>query len=121
MKILRLHHAQITIPPGEEATARAFYCDTLGLTEIAKPDALRHRGGFWVELADQQIHIGTEDFDHLQTKAHLAYEVDDIQAWRQRLEAAGCTMEADSIPLPGYERIQCRDPFGNRIEFLMRL
>ena len=43
MKILgmptvrRLHHAQITVPKGAEAAARAFYCGVLGLREIAKP------------------------------------------------------------------------------------
>lgn len=38
--ILGIHHVQITIPTGEEARARAFYCDLLGLEEMEKPASL---------------------------------------------------------------------------------
>ena len=72
--ILKVQHAQITIPKGEEAKAREFYCDFLGLQEIPKPESLQGRGGFWMELDGFQIHVGTEDdFDRAKTKAHLAY------------------------------------------------
>jgi catechol 2,3-dioxygenase-like lactoylglutathione lyase family enzyme len=119
--IRRINHVQITIPKGVEAAARAFYCDVLGLREIAKPESLAGRGGFWVAIGDQQIHVGTEDgFDRLTTKAHIAYEVDDISGWRERVERGGAHI-ADSIPIPGFERFEARDPFGNRIEFIQPL
>src|SRR5690349_10451899 len=91
MKIERLHHAQITIPIGKEAEARAFYCDLLSLVEIEKPASLKANGGFWLQLAENiQVHVGVEaDFDRTQTKAHLAYEVDDVAAWRLLLREAG--------------------------------
>jgi catechol 2,3-dioxygenase-like lactoylglutathione lyase family enzyme len=77
--IIRLHHAQITIPKGAEDEARAFYCDILGLPEIIKPESLKARGGFWLKIGEQQTHVGTENgVDRYQTKAHLAYEVDNI-------------------------------------------
>ncbi len=118
MTIQRLHHAQITIPRGEEAAARRFYCDLLGLQEIEKPDGLKGRGGFWVQVGDQQVHIGTEDgVDRSLTKAHLAYQVDDIRAWTAKITAAGIAI-GDSVPIPGHERFEIRDPFGNRIEFI---
>lgn len=118
MNLLRLHHAQITIPPGQEAAARDFYCGLLGLREIEKPDSLKGRGGFWVKLADIEIHVGVEaDFDRMQTKAHLAYLVDDAAAWRAKLIEAGLRPE-ESIPIPGYDRFEFRDPFGNRVEFI---
>lgn len=53
LRIARLNHAQITIPRGAEEQAREFYCGVLGLPEIAKPDSLAGRGGFWVQLGDQ--------------------------------------------------------------------
>lgn len=119
--IQRLHHAQITIPKGREAEARAFYCGVLGLKEIEKPDSLKGRGGFWVELGAVQIHIGTEDgFDRLTTRGHLAYQVDDLARWRARLRAEGLSPE-ESVPIPGYERFEFRDPFGNRVEFIQPL
>jgi catechol 2,3-dioxygenase-like lactoylglutathione lyase family enzyme len=117
-RIIGIDHVQITIPVGQEETARAFYCGVLGLTEIRKPEALAGRGGFWLALGDLQIHIGTEDgVDRLRTKAHIAYRVTDISFWRDRLEAAGCTI-LESVPIPGVERFETRDPFGNRIEFI---
>ena len=117
----RLHHVQITIEPGQEDAARAFYCGLLGLIEIEKPASLQGRGGFWVSLGDQQIHIGTEaGVERTQTKAHLAYEVEDVEGWLARLQQAG--IEAlDSIPIPGYVRFEFRDPFGNRVEFIQPL
>jgi len=119
--ILGIHHAQITIPKGAEDKARAFYCGVLGLKEIPKPDALAGRGGFWLEVGDRQIHIGTEDgVDPSTSKAHIAYLVDHIEHWRTTLKDSGVEI-LDGIPIPGYERFEFRDPFGNRVEFLQRL
>ena len=116
--LIRLHHAQITIPKGTEPQARAFYCGLLGLQEIEKPDSLKGRGGFWLALGDMQIHVGTEDgFDRMTTKAHLAYQVDDVPTWRAKLAEAGFQISV-SVPIPGYDRFECRDPFGNRVEFI---
>ena len=118
--IIRLHHAQITIPTGTEEAARRFYCGILGLMEIAKPAALAGRGGFWVQLEEVQIHIGTEEgVEHAATKAHLAYEVTNLAASRLRLTEAGYII-FDGIPIPGYNRFEARDPFGNRIELIQR-
>ncbi len=90
MSIIGFHHAQVTIPKGAEAQARAFYCDLLGLSEIEKPDSLKGRGGFWVQVGSQQLHVGTEDgIDRNATKAHLAYQVSDLDGWRTKLIAAG--------------------------------
>lgn len=116
--ISNIHHVQITIAPGDEATAREFYCGLLGLPEVEKPDSLKGRGGFWVLAGDRQIHIGVEEgVDRRRTKAHVAYQVDNLEAWRGRLAAAG-VVALESVPIPGYDRFECRDPFGNRMEFI---
>ena len=116
--ILGIHHAQITIPKGAEGEARAFYCDLLRLNEIPKPDALAGRGGFWLEVGDRQVHVGTEDLlDQATTKAHVAYLVEDIERWRRALRENNVEV-IDGIPIPGYQRFEFRDPFGNRVEFL---
>lgn len=118
MSVHGLHHAQITVPRGREDNARAFYVDLLGLTEIPKPDALQGRGGFWLRVGSQQVHVGVEDgVDRTQTKAHLAYAVDDLAALRARLTAAGFAIDVD-VPLPGMTRCELRDPFGNRVELI---
>jgi catechol 2,3-dioxygenase-like lactoylglutathione lyase family enzyme len=119
--IERLHHVQITVPSNLETEARAFYCGVLGLREIEKPDALKSRGGFWLELAGQELHVSLEDgVERSGTKAHLAYQVSDLEIWRTRLEAAGCTV-LESVPIPGYDRFETRDPFGNRLEMIRAL
>ncbi len=121
MKVQRLHHAQITIPPHEEEAAREFYCGLLGLTEVEKPDSLKAKGGFWVACGDLQIHVSIEaGFDRLQTKTHLAYQVDEVAAWRAKLRAAGYDVKGNT-PIPGFDRVEFRDPFGNRIELIQAL
>lgn len=118
MQITRLHHAQITVPPSAETDARTFYCGVLGLPEMPKPASLQHRGGFWVTIGDQEIHIGVESgIVRSKTKVHLAYQVDDLAAWRSKLTHAGLTI-LESIPFDGFDRFECRDPFGNRMEFI---
>jgi catechol 2,3-dioxygenase-like lactoylglutathione lyase family enzyme len=116
--ILKVHHAQITIPRDAENQAREFYCKLLGLKEIPKPEPLKNRGGFWMKSGDFQIHIGTEDdFDRSQTKAHLAYEVENLDRWRERLEDQGVKI-VEGVQIPRFRRFEFRDPFGNRVEFL---
>jgi catechol 2,3-dioxygenase-like lactoylglutathione lyase family enzyme len=119
--ILKLHHSQITVPNGSEDEARRFYSGLLGLRELPKPEALQGRGGFWLELDDFQIHVGVEDnVDRAHSKAHLAYLVTDLEAWREKLSAAHVEI-IEGIPIPGYVRFEFRDPFGNRVEFLQSI
>jgi catechol 2,3-dioxygenase-like lactoylglutathione lyase family enzyme len=93
----------------------------LGLAEIEKPDALKGRGGLWLQVGDRQVHVGTEDgVDHKASKAHLAYQVDNVEEWQTRLQDYGITL-LDSVPIPGYARFEFRDPFGNRVEFIQEL
>lgn len=118
MTIIGVHHVQITIPKDKEQQAKDFYCEVLGLTEIAKPASLQGRGGFWLSLGNIDVHVGTEDgFDRLSTKAHLAYQVDSMSDWKNKLSNLGVEI-ADSIPIEGYERFEFRDPFGNRVEII---
>ena len=117
--ILGIHHVQITIPKGAEDEAREFYCGLLRLPELPKPSELDGRGGFWLDLGDRQVHVGTEDnAERESTKAHIAYLVEDLDSWRRTLDTHNVDV-VDGIQIPGYRRFEFRDPFGNRIEFLM--
>ena len=119
MNIQNLHHVQITIPVGQEEAGREFYCGLLGLAEVDKPSSLQSRGGFWLQVGDLQVHVGVEEGVHrTQTKAHVAYLVDDLVAWRERLKSMGVEVLDNQPPIPGYRRFEFRDPFGNRVELL---
>lgn len=116
--IIGIHHTQITIPKGSETEAKHFYCRILQLSEIEKPESLKGRGGFWLQVGNKEIHIGTEDgVDRSKTKAHVAYEVNDIAYWEKLLNENSVTI-LDSVPIPGYKRFEFRDPFGNRVEMI---
>jgi catechol 2,3-dioxygenase-like lactoylglutathione lyase family enzyme len=118
--ITGIDHVQITIPPGAEEAARAFYCRLLGLPEIDKPASLQERGGFWLQVGDRQVHVGVEEnVDRHSTKAHIAYTVTDLEMWRTVLASEGIEI-LDGVPIPGYVRFEFRDPFGNRVEFIQR-
>ena len=118
MSILAVQHVQITIPTGAETEARRFYCDFLGLKEAPKPESLAGRGGFWLDVGAFQIHVGTEDgFDRTRTKAHIAYEVENLSDWREKLKTNGVEI-IEGVPIPNFSRFEFRDPFGNRVEFL---
>jgi catechol 2,3-dioxygenase-like lactoylglutathione lyase family enzyme len=116
--ITGIDHVQITVPADGVDQARAFYCGLLGLREVEKPDSLKGRGGFWIQVGDRQVHVGIEEgVDRRTSRAHVAYAVVGIDGWRSRLAAAG--VEAiEGIPIPGCKRFEFRDPFGNRVEFL---
>jgi catechol 2,3-dioxygenase-like lactoylglutathione lyase family enzyme len=119
-KVSGIHHVLVTIPRGTEEEARRFYSGILGLPEIEKPASLSGRGGLWLQIGDHQLHIGVEDgVDRLSTKAHVAYDVVDLSGWKANLAALGIEV-AEGIPIPGYHRLEFRDPFGNRVEFLQR-
>jgi len=116
--ILGVDHVQITIPKGMEAAGIAFYCGVLGLPRIEKPESLRGRGGFWLQVGDRAVHVGTEDgVERRASKAHVAYRVSGLAAWREALTRQGVVIE-EQVPIPGCMRFEFRDPFGNRVELV---
>ena len=117
MTLETIDHAQVAMPAGEEARARAFYSDLLGLPEQAKPPELAKRGGCWFESDRVKLHCGVETPFSPARKAHVAFRVDDVRGLADRARAAGYEVVDDDL-LEGHERIYIYDPFGNRLEFL---
>src|SRR3954465_6011310 len=102
--ILRIDHAQITVAASDLEAARLFYRDVLGMKEIAKPASLQTRGGLWLSAGAQQLQTGIEEnVNRLATKAHIAYEVQNLQEWQTHLKQAGVKI-LESVPIPGYAR-----------------
>jgi len=118
MKIISIDHVQIAMPEGQEDTARAFYINLLGFTEIPKPPALIKRGGAWLQSGNVQLHLGVEKDFRPARKAHPAFIVDDIETTLEKVQQAGYEWDESQPPLDGYKRAHIYDPFGNRIELM---
>lgn len=115
MRVIALDHVQLAAPAGCEEAARAFFGDLLGLEELAKPEALRGRGGAWFALADgRQLHVGVEAAFAPAAKAHPALLVEGFDELRAHFGEAA--VDDDSIP--GVRRFYAPDPWGNRLEFV---
>ena len=121
MTILSIDHVQITLPPGQEDQARAFYVNVLGLTEIPKPAELAKRGGVWFQSGSVQLHLGVEADFRAARKAHPAFTVSDLNELLAKVQKAGYETDTSQPPLAGYQRAHVFDPFGNRIELMERL
>jgi len=117
MTSYRLHHVQLAVPPGSEEAARGFYVGVLGMEEVPKPATLAGRGGLWLRLGREELHLGVEVGFRPSRKAHPAFEVEDLGTVRRRLETAGAAVQDDQL-LPGRARFYTHDPFGNRLEFV---
>lgn len=115
MPILGLDHVQVALPRDAEEGARAFYGGVLGLEELPKPEPIRSRGGVWFRVGAQELHLGIEEPFTPARKAHPGLLADDLDAVRERLQAAGVAYEDDSR-VDGVDRLFVHDPFGNRLE-----
>ncbi len=108
---------QLAMPAGGEPTARQFFVDVLGMTEVPKPPVLAARGGAWFSSGGVELHLGVEDDFRPAKKGHPGILVDDIDDIVRRLAAAGQAAAWDG-DFPGFRRVYAADPFGNRLEFL---
>jgi catechol 2,3-dioxygenase-like lactoylglutathione lyase family enzyme len=117
MRVCRLDHILLAMPPGREDEARAFYQGMLGIPEAEKPAHLAIRGGCWFESGPLKVHLGVEKDFIPARKAHPAFIVDDLPGLVASLANAGYRLAEDQ-PLDGYDRIYVDDPFGNRIELM---
>lgn len=113
----RLQHVSIPRPPDSDQRTRAFYRDLLGLEEIPTPTSIRSMDVIWFKLADDtELHIFREDPLGDSSNRHLCLAVEDVDALRHKLSAAGF-QPWDVTAIPGRPRFFCRDPNGNIIEF----
>ena len=119
-ELVGIHHVQLAMPDGEEVDAIRFYAETLGLTEVPKPEALSPRGGVWFVSGELEVHLGVEDQFRPAVKAHPAILVRGLGTIRERIERAGYKI-SDTVQIEGFDRVYVRDPFGNRLELIEAL
>ena len=111
-----LHHVQVSGRAGCEDVMRAFYVGVLGMTELAKPERLRARGGVWFRAGSAEVHVGIEAGFVPARKAHPGIAVTDVEALAEVVAASGAPITWDDA-IPGLRRFHTTDPVGNRLEF----
>lgn len=117
--VIGVNHLQINVPMNALEAAREFYIGFLGLKEIARPPVFA-RGGIWMNAGSFEVHIGLEDgVDRSLTRAHAAFEVNDLAEWRRKIESRGWPI-VEQPKFPGYDRFHFRDPFGNNLELIQK-
>lgn len=120
MKVKALLHSSLMVSDLERS--RKFYEGILGL----EPSNLRPKmsfDGVWYEIGPQQIHLlalaspefGLPKPEHGGRDRHVALGVEDIQAIRHDLDAAGISY---TLSQSGRPALFCRDPDGNAIELI---
>lgn len=118
-QVKRLQHTSVPMPPGGEEQARAFYGRALGMREIPKPSTLSNNL-VWFAVNDDgdEVHVFQDEKMGPRTAAqHLCLEVDDLEAYRQRLSDHGFAPR-NTDPIINRPRFLVRDPFDNLIEIV---
>lgn len=119
---MRLHHVQLSCPAGGEDLARRFWCEGIGLGEVAKPPVLAARGGVWFRGGAVEVHVGVEEPFVPARRAHPALLLDDadeLGRTAEMLHELGFEVDwTDRTTFPGHERCHAYDAHGNRVELL---
>ncbi len=120
--VRRIQHVSVPMPPGSESDqkARAFDGEALGLAEVPPPIDLAPRQLVWFSVGGpetgDELHCFAEAGPHPNTPSqHLCFEVDDLEATRQRLTEHGVKIES-TTDIHNRPRFNITDPFGNLIE-----
>jgi len=120
--VMRLQHVSLPFPGTPESfdEARRFYVEIVGLTERPRPDVFPGTG-IWYDVGDQELHLFTEPTGvaaNRDSTRHPCFQVDDVQALRANLVAAGVTTRDQDGQIPGRPRFFAVDPWGNTLEFV---
>ncbi len=119
--VIGFDHIHLVAPPEKQDDARWFYGGVLGLREIPVPESvLADSAPIWFEVGGgQELHITFEAGPSNRAGAvYLALRVRSIRTLIEALKANGFEAWSDGMSGPEGSRCFCRDPFGNRLEFV---
>ncbi len=123
---MRLEHIAFNV--SDPAGLAAWYAKHLGMQIVrsfAEPPHIHFladsAGKSLIEIYSNPLGTIIEYADHHPVTFHLAFAVDDIEAARQRLVAAGATLDGDIDTTSGGDRLAfLRDPWGYTIQLVAR-
>lgn len=114
----------VSFPVTDLARALAFYRDMLGLAPIPRPD-FGGLDGAWLEAGAVQVHlivtpdgadVGRPPASTNPVAGHTAFAIDDYDATKAALEAAGHEVVGLGA---GLGQMWVRDPDGHVIELIV--
>lgn len=100
---------------------RRFYIDVVGLHEGPRPTFRSGSRGYWLYAGDRAVLHLTLATDGAATQPagvfnHLAFDCDDLDGTRARLDAAGFTYEVDGVDALQQVQLFLTDPAGIGVE-----
>lgn len=113
---MRLHHVSIPFTADRLDDGRRFYAEVFELEQIPTPSTFEAGSVIWFGLGDRELHLFIEETANaLASRRHFCFDVDDLQAVRARLNAAGAPTE-EAPPIHNRPRFYAFDPAGNKLE-----
>ena len=108
----------VTMPPGQEAEARRFYGQLLGLREVMKPAGER---GCWFQTSEGLFKVTPDPafVQRSQTEPLARFRIDKAEAMRMALDKARFR-HYDAPHVVGTRGFYAHDAWGNRIELRER-
>lgn len=111
----------VNIRCADLAKSREFYAHTLGLTEgerpkIPVPGAWLYLGGRPVVHLIEAAAMGGNAVGVTGPFDHVAFEAEDFEGVRERLQARGVTFQESIFPDFGLKQLFFPDPDGVKIE-----
>lgn len=109
--------AEIFMPPGQEAEARRFYGQLLGLKETMKPPG--EKGVWFATDAGLLKLLPKPGFSSPGVQPQARFRVDKAEAMRMALDKARYR-HYDAPPVEGTRGFYGQDAWGNRVELRER-
>ncbi len=119
MAILKAHH--IALRARDYAAMRVFYTETLGFNVLGQiPGRNPGQDILFVDIGGTTIELisaeGAEPAKPTSGFAHLAFEVDDVDATYEALKAKGVAFHVEPRSVGDIRLAFFRDPDGNELE-----
>ena len=116
---VKIDHINIAAPRALLVKVRDFYCTALQLEDGPRPDF--GIPGYWLygggkpilHLIESDNHQGSPKPYYLD---HVAFEVEDLQSYTERLDQLGVEYSVKHIPGFNISQVFCHDPCGIGVE-----
>lgn len=123
---MRLEHIAFNVQ--EPAALAAWYCANLEMQIVRAFEEPPHihfladsAGKSLIEIYSNPLGSFIDHASHHAVTFHLAFAVDDMDVARQRLEAAGATLDGEIDKRANGDKLAfLRDPWGHAIQLVQR-